>query len=476
MRRFLLATLIALLGALPPPPSPRPRARSSAASWTSREAPFPGVTVEARGPSLQGVRTSVSDASGTYRLVLLPPGAYKVTATLPGFARSEETVTGGAGEDFDGGHPAAGRRPGADRRLPARRPVVDTTSTAVGSNFDNREIRTLPTGRNYSSDRPGLPGRHDAELQHRGFANTITVYGSTGPENGFIIDGVDTTGIEYGSQGKELNFEFIQEVDVKTGGYEAEFGRSTGGIINVITKSGGNEFHGDVFGYYDADSLQAENKHPNDNLYGTVPRASRSRTTASTSAATSSRTSSGSSAPTTGSRTRHQRAAGRPASRAASSTVRERPRPRLRQSSPACSTESNTLVGGFFQDPREDTGAINDGAHTLNGAPVDVSRACRSSAGRTTRCATTGSRRQLGRHRAVRSATRNANSVAPATAAGDRHPVPRLARTTTSRSGGFGLIQDKEFERDFYGGSMTKYLGNHEIKARPRVREAGSPT
>src|SRR6185503_8085761 len=64
----------------------------------------------------------------------------------------------------------------------------------------------------------------------------------------------------YGFQGKNLNFEFIQEVDVKTGGYEAEFGRSTGGIINVITKSGGNTFTGDVFGYTDTDSLQSDAK------------------------------------------------------------------------------------------------------------------------------------------------------------------------------------------------------------------------
>ena len=66
--------------------------------------------------------------------------------------------------------------------------------------------------------------------------------------------------MEYGFQGKQLNFEFIQELDVKTGGYEAEYGRATGGIINVITKSGGNEFHGDVFAYYDNDSLQSKRR------------------------------------------------------------------------------------------------------------------------------------------------------------------------------------------------------------------------
>ena len=59
--------------------------------------------------------------------------------------------------------------------------------------------------------------------------STITVYGSSGAENTFLIDGVNTTGVEYGFQGKDLNFEFIQEIDVKTGGYEAEFGKATGG-------------------------------------------------------------------------------------------------------------------------------------------------------------------------------------------------------------------------------------------------------
>jgi hypothetical protein len=78
-----------------------------------------------------------------------------------------------------------------------------------------------------------------------------TFYGSTGAENAYYIDGVNTTGIELGQEGKTLNFEFVQEVQVKTAGYSAEYGRAIGGLVNVITKSGGNEFQGDVFGYYD---------------------------------------------------------------------------------------------------------------------------------------------------------------------------------------------------------------------------------
>ncbi len=72
------------------------------------------------------------------------------------------------------------------------------------------------------------------------------------------MDGANTTGAEIGNQGKVLNFEFIQEVEFKSGGYEAEYGGAQGGILNVVTKSGGNEFHGDAFGYFNANSLQAD--------------------------------------------------------------------------------------------------------------------------------------------------------------------------------------------------------------------------
>ena len=89
----------------------------------------------------------------------------------------------------------------------------------------------------------------------------ITVYGATGLENAYLVDGVNTTGVEFGSQGKVLNFEFVQEVEFKSGGYEAEYGHAVGGILNVVTKSGGNEYHGDAFGYVNRDSLQANNKH-----------------------------------------------------------------------------------------------------------------------------------------------------------------------------------------------------------------------
>ena len=73
--------------------------------------------------------------------------------------------------------------------------------------------------------------------------------GASGPENNYILDGVNTTDPAFGGSGANLPFEFVQEVEIKTGAYGAEYGKATGGIFNVITKSGSNEFHGDIFGY-----------------------------------------------------------------------------------------------------------------------------------------------------------------------------------------------------------------------------------
>jgi outer membrane receptor protein involved in Fe transport len=87
-----------------------------------------------------------------------------------------------------------------------------------------------------------------------------SVAGSSGPENNYILDGVNTTDPAFGGSGANLPFEFVQEVEVKTGAYGAEYGRSTGGIFNVITKSGGNEFHGDAFGYFSTKGLVRDTK------------------------------------------------------------------------------------------------------------------------------------------------------------------------------------------------------------------------
>lgn len=219
---------------------------------------LPGVTVEAKSANLQGSRTSVTDAEGRFNLPSLPPGVYAIVVTLDGFGAKTQTVTLGLNQ-------AAAIR---IELLPvqaetvvvtAEAAQVATDSTTVGRNIDAKVFQALPTGRNYSSIAQLASGVNTDGSDDRN--TSITVYGSTGLENSYLVDGSNTTGVEIGNQGKVLNFEFIQEVEFKSGGYEAEYGGAQGGILNVVTKSGGNEFHGDVFGYFDDDALQAENTH-----------------------------------------------------------------------------------------------------------------------------------------------------------------------------------------------------------------------
>ena len=218
---------------------------------------LPGVTVELTSPSLQGTRTAVTAADGRYRFPAIPPGQYSVTAELSGFGKVERR----ANVSLDATatvNLSLSLSTTAEITVTGDAPMVDSTSTTQGSNYSAKVIDKLPVGRNYADivfTQPGVQADF-GETQGRSLA--ISIYGSTSSENLFLIDGVNTTNVIKGFQGKDINSEFIQEVEVKTGGYQAEYGRNTGGVINVITKSGGNEFHGGVFGYYNDTGMRAD--------------------------------------------------------------------------------------------------------------------------------------------------------------------------------------------------------------------------
>jgi len=219
---------------------------------------LPGVTVEAKSPNLQGSRVTVSDSQGRYNLTLLPPGRYTITATLEGFSGKAQIVPLSLGESATLNLELVQTKT-ESVTVTAEAGTVATDSSSSGRNIDSKVFQALPTGRNYASvaQLDAGVGTDGSDTRNQ----SITVYGSTGLENTYMVDGANTTGVEFGSQGKTLNFEFIQEVEFKSGGYEAEFAGSTGGLLNVVTKSGGNEFHGDGFGYFNNASLQASSKH-----------------------------------------------------------------------------------------------------------------------------------------------------------------------------------------------------------------------
>ncbi len=427
-------------------------------------APLPGASVEASSASLQGVRRATTDSEGRYRLTLLPPGEYLVSFVLQGFAKETQKgvqVLLGKDTTLDANLHISVT---AEATVTSEATAVDTTSTSLGANLNERAIATLPTGRNYSSLAQVVAGVASDANPGNTSQSTISVYGSSGAENVFYIDGVNTTGSEYGFQGKELNFEFIQAVDVKTGGYEAEFGRSTGGIINVITKSGGNAFHADAFGYYDKAerfgfSLQA-NAEPvvstetpvgsqredfgigaggfilKDRLwfFGAYDRVNNTQDNAL------------------------------PEGPRAGDVVRSESKRDLASGKLTFKlTGSQSLIGTFFQDPRDDTGAINDNNHSLNGDPLTY-QGVRSFGGTDFALRYEG---LLGSHWLVNaqiSRHNEKNSVAPESSAGD---VIQLQNTDKNffQTGGFGLIEDKKFRRDAFTSAVTCFFSAHEVKA-----------
>ncbi len=233
-------------------------------------AALPGVTMELSGVHLQGTKTAVTEADGRYRFLNLVPGDYTVTATLAGFGavQKKATVTLDATASAN---LQLNLSTTAEVTVTGEAPLIDSTSTTTGSNFSGKVIAKLPlASRNYASVAISQPGVQfdNGESQGRSpsgsggmMAGGISIYGSTSSENNFLIDGVNTTNVIKGIQGKDINNEFVQEVEVKTGGYQAEYGRNTGGIVNVITKSGGNEFHGDAFGYYNSLGQASDQKN-----------------------------------------------------------------------------------------------------------------------------------------------------------------------------------------------------------------------
>ena len=223
-------------------------------------ASLPGAKVEAKSPQLQGTRTSVTDVAGRYRFSSVPPGTYTVTVTLPGFRTVQRngvvvTLDGTASVPF-----RLDISKTTEIVVTGEMPVVDTTETTAGINIRQDVAGKMPLGRNYASAVAMNPGVSLDPGDTQGRALSFSIYGATSIENQYLVDGVNTTNVIRGFQGKGLSSEFVEEVQIKTGGYEAEYGRAMGGIINVVTKSGGNTFKGDAFAYIQPKSLTADRK------------------------------------------------------------------------------------------------------------------------------------------------------------------------------------------------------------------------
>ena len=223
----------------------------------SQGATVPGATVTVTSPALQGAQTQVTDAEGRFRFLALPPGTYSAKVELASFQTVEQANIE-VGLDRTVTLPITMQLAGvaATVNVEASSPVIDTQSTTIGINATAETFNRLPVQRDIYSIARLAPGATDDGVGP-------AVLGSTGAENQYIVEGLNTTGVERAEKGKQLNFDFVEEIEVKTGGLPAEYGRATGGVINVITKSGGNTFRGSLFGFSEGGGLQSNDNTAN---------------------------------------------------------------------------------------------------------------------------------------------------------------------------------------------------------------------
>ena len=197
---------------------------------------LPGATVEARNP-LGGVNTVVTNAEGVFRFPALPPGTYELTATLQGFrpAKLPNTVLElGKNLTLEMAMEVASLTETVSVTAESS-PIIDVKGNTVSATFSKATIDRMPKGRDFTTILRQAPGAQ-AESKSGG----TQIDGASGSENRFIIDGMDTTNLQTGVSGKTMLLDFADEVQVKSSGYNAEFGGATGGVVNVLTKSGSN--------------------------------------------------------------------------------------------------------------------------------------------------------------------------------------------------------------------------------------------
>src|SRR5262245_34860583 len=244
------------------------QARSSSADITGvvrdpGRAVVRGATVKATNMATGLTRSAISDTKGAYRIPLLPPGVYEVKIEVNGFntqIKKEITLTVGQvltlNFDLALGSPKV--------VVETAQPLIETERTHQSSTITQRPINSLPiNGRNFLDfarltpgvveESPAIVAAQLAPLTTSG----LSFAGQNGRANSVQIDGVDNNDIASNGVRPTISQEAVSEFQINRNGYNAEFGRAAGGVINIVSKGGTNQFHGNLYNYFRNELLDA---------------------------------------------------------------------------------------------------------------------------------------------------------------------------------------------------------------------------
>src|SRR6185503_15594990 len=192
-------------------------------------------------------------ADGVYRILDVEPGRYSVKYELSGFQSNEvpdvvlllgNTLTINSALKIGGVQEAVS--------VTAESPLIDTRNTTIAHNVSAEEFERIPKGRTFQNLALASPSVNTGEVE-----GGIQVNGASGSENSFTVDGVVTNSLIHGGSRQDAVFEYLQEVQVKTGGISAEYGGALGGVISAVTRSGGNSYRGEAHYYFTGASTSA---------------------------------------------------------------------------------------------------------------------------------------------------------------------------------------------------------------------------
>lgn len=219
----------------------------------------PGVQVTVTSVSAAGFRrTATTDGSGFVRIAQVPPGTYLITAApTAGFSESTANATVELGKASQVRVEMGVRTGVAEVNIAGGDAPVDSTSSEISTSVGAKRIESLPKGTNMTTILKVVPGVRPEPL-----AGGFSIDGASNAENTFVIDGAEVT--NYRNAGINSNnnvpFALIQEVQVKSSGFNAEYGGATGGVVNVVTKGGNNDFRGDFGINFEPSNLQGGNR------------------------------------------------------------------------------------------------------------------------------------------------------------------------------------------------------------------------
>ncbi len=275
MSRWTPLVLLALLLGLPAEMLAQARVTGADIEGTvedQSDARLPGVTVTVTNIETNVERAVTTDADGRFVVPALPPGRYRVAATLPGFSpqtRDDITLALGQSLDVDFTLPIAGVS--AELTVTASQPLVDVAQTEVATVINQEQIAALPiNGRNFISFSVITPGVTTDRTPQQGASATsgLSFGGQRARSNNIMVDGFDNNDQVVGAVRSTFSQEAVREFQVLTNSYSAEFGKASGGVVNIVTKSGTNDVRGNAFFYFREDSLNAKSYFEKNDIFG----------------------------------------------------------------------------------------------------------------------------------------------------------------------------------------------------------------